>query len=51
MTSYLLIDLDKSSVGCVAPTGETRQVFLFAKKKNNRQLAQAFAAHTHKWLL
>lgn len=44
MTSYLLIDLDKSSVGCVAPTGETRQVFLFAKKKNNRQLAQAFAA-------
>lgn len=44
MTSYLLIDLDKSAVGCVAPTGDTSRVFLFAKKKNNRQLAADFAA-------
>lgn len=48
MTSYLLIDLDKSAVGCVAPTGETSQVFLFAKKKNNRQLAKDFALENPK---
>lgn len=48
MTSYLLIDLDKSAVGCVAPTGETSQVFLFAKKKNNRQLAKDFAMENPK---
>lgn len=45
MKSYLLIDLDKMAKDYVLPNRESNKVFVFAKKKKNRQWAADLAKH------
>lgn len=45
MKSYLLIDLDKMAKDYVLPHHESNKVFVFAKKKKNRQWAADLAKH------